>query len=363
MALLAPAWRPLPAPGRCRRAGLRCAAGRDAPAARADDALARLRRAKREAGPPGAGRPKAERAPAPPAGAPPAPGGDAEQRFAAAAQDAAAGEERAFLGAMRAAPPPPAAGAAAAPPPILGSSPAAMRARLAKAKEYQASKARAAAAPAAPAPVLAVAAAPAPAPTAAAPPAPAPASALASPPPPPTRAAAAPDGNAAQVRAGSTPRAPALPYPPAGLDLAPPRQAAGFLRDVMSGGGAAAADAALSPEQFTLRREAERRSRGADLITVDAPREGAAAGAAAAGQAAYRPKVATWGVFPRPANISREFGGGRTLRPGEQLEPDEVREARRARVAAAMANYRQEQARPPSAQRARGPVAALPARA
>ncbi len=111
------------------------------------------------------------------------------------------------------------------------------------------------------------------------------------------------------------------------------------MRDVLAGG--ATADAALSPEQFTLKREAELRSRGAELITVDAPPEGAVAGSGA--DAAYRPKVATWGGFPRPANISREFGGGRTLRPGEALEPEEVREARRARVAAAMANYRQDQ--------------------
>ena len=35
------------------------------------------------------------------------------------------------------------------------------------------------------------------------------------------------------------------------------------------------------------------------------------------GDATYKPKVATWGVFPRPENISKAFGGGRTIRPGE----------------------------------------------
>lgn len=35
------------------------------------------------------------------------------------------------------------------------------------------------------------------------------------------------------------------------------------------------------------------------------------------GDASYKPKVATWGVFPRPDNISKTFGGGRTIRPGE----------------------------------------------
>ena len=35
------------------------------------------------------------------------------------------------------------------------------------------------------------------------------------------------------------------------------------------------------------------------------------------GDAGYKPKVATWGVFPRPQDISKAFGGGRTIRPGE----------------------------------------------
>jgi len=31
----------------------------------------------------------------------------------------------------------------------------------------------------------------------------------------------------------------------------------------------------------------------------------------------YNPKVSTWGVFARPSNISKAFGGGKTIRPGE----------------------------------------------
>lgn len=30
----------------------------------------------------------------------------------------------------------------------------------------------------------------------------------------------------------------------------------------------------------------------------------------------YKPKVSTWGVFPRPDNISRTYGGGKRIRPG-----------------------------------------------
>eukprot|EP00976_Prorocentrum_cordatum_P073342 1181048-Prorocentrum_minimum.AAC.1 len=33
----------------------------------------------------------------------------------------------------------------------------------------------------------------------------------------------------------------------------------------------------------------------------------------------YRPTVSTWGVFPRPDNISKAYGGGRTLKPGGEL--------------------------------------------
>ena len=47
----------------------------------------------------------------------------------------------------------------------------------------------------------------------------------------------------------------------------------------------------------------------------------------------YRPKVATWGVFERPANISKAFGGGRNLRPGGILEDENATAERKRRVA------------------------------
>ena len=117
-------------------------------------------------------------------------------------------------------------------------------------------------------------------------------------------------------------------------------------------GGAPARE--LSAEQFTLAKEQEMRARGAEIITAEAsfqvgmvehsaawdnlaassdsailsrPLSVAvipkcwcllqAQAGSSSGDAPYRPKVATWGIFPRPANISRQYGGGRTFKPGE----------------------------------------------
>ncbi|CAL5221509.1 g3713 [Coccomyxa viridis] len=92
----------------------------------------------------------------------------------------------------------------------------------------------------------------------------------------------------------------------------------------------------LSAEQFTLRKEQERRALGAEVITIDRDY------AEKTGASGYKPKVATWGVFPRPANISKEFGGGRTLKPGEALETEEAKAARRKRVAEKLSSYKKE---------------------
>ncbi len=42
----------------------------------------------------------------------------------------------------------------------------------------------------------------------------------------------------------------------------------------------------------------------------------------------YKPKVSTWGMFPRPNNISEAYGGGRTIRPGQELESAEQKAKR-----------------------------------
>lgn len=54
----------------------------------------------------------------------------------------------------------------------------------------------------------------------------------------------------------------------------------------------------------------------------------------------YKPKVSTWGVFPRPGNISKTFGGGKTIRPGEVLESDEERTAKNERTRQLLAAYK-----------------------
>ncbi|XP_077218429.1 cytochrome C oxidase subunit isoform X2 [Tasmannia lanceolata] len=58
------------------------------------------------------------------------------------------------------------------------------------------------------------------------------------------------------------------------------------------------------------------------------------------GSGLYKPKVSTWGVFPRPSNISEAFGGGRTISPGEVLETAEDKAAREARTRQLVAAYK-----------------------
>ncbi|KAK9282617.1 hypothetical protein L1049_010835 [Liquidambar formosana] len=54
----------------------------------------------------------------------------------------------------------------------------------------------------------------------------------------------------------------------------------------------------------------------------------------------YKPKVSTWGVFPRPGNISKTFGGGRVIRPGELIETAEDKAAKEARTRQLLAAYK-----------------------
>ncbi|VVB02645.1 unnamed protein product [Arabis nemorensis] len=55
----------------------------------------------------------------------------------------------------------------------------------------------------------------------------------------------------------------------------------------------------------------------------------------------YKPKVSTWGVFPRPSNISKTFGGGRTIQPGDSVETAEERIAREERTKKLLTAYKE----------------------
>ena len=58
-------------------------------------------------------------------------------------------------------------------------------------------------------------------------------------------------------------------------------------------------------------------------------------------EATYRPSVSTWGVFERPDNISKAYGGGRTIKR-EELEDETAIAERKARVAKKLAKYRED---------------------
>lgn len=140
--------------------------------------------------------------------------------------------------------------------------------------------------------------------------------------------------------------------------------AASWLKTVASQGLTGSIDKSLSAEQFTLRKEELMRQQEVEIVTVDATyaarlREekrrqrqaaegeagdtseaGGDAGGPSSGAGEYRPAVATWGMFPCPKNISKEYGGGRNLRPGQPLESEEEEEARERRVSAALLGYR-----------------------
>lgn len=55
----------------------------------------------------------------------------------------------------------------------------------------------------------------------------------------------------------------------------------------------------------------------------------------------YKPKVATWGIFPRPKNISKTYGGGKVIRPGDVLETKEEKEAREAKTKKLLDDYKE----------------------
>jgi hypothetical protein len=79
------------------------------------------------------------------------------------------------------------------------------------------------------------------------------------------------------------------------------------------------------------------------VLDEEAAAANGSGGSAPSPTEAYKPKVSTWGVFPRPDNISATYGGGKTIKAGEFVaETEEEKEKRRARVKAKLNKYREE---------------------
>ena len=96
-----------------------------------------------------------------------------------------------------------------------------------------------------------------------------------------------------------------------------------------------------NPEIAAMLESGRRRERG--LGTEEDNAKLAEEDAKAKADADYQPKVSTWGVFPRPDNISKTYGGGKTIKAGEYVaETEEEKEARRARIREKMNKYRED---------------------
>eukprot|EP00271_Cylindrocystis_brebissonii_P021813 TRINITY_DN8034_c0_g1_i1.p1 TRINITY_DN8034_c0_g1~~TRINITY_DN8034_c0_g1_i1.p1 ORF type:complete len:559 (-),score=84.98 TRINITY_DN8034_c0_g1_i1:254-1930(-) len=79
------------------------------------------------------------------------------------------------------------------------------------------------------------------------------------------------------------------------------------------------------------------RSAGQAGATVE--NDAASEGEASSGEL-YKPRVSTWGVFPRPRDISRAYGGGRTIQPGQTLESEDDKAARDLKTRQLLEEYR-----------------------
>jgi hypothetical protein len=58
------------------------------------------------------------------------------------------------------------------------------------------------------------------------------------------------------------------------------------------------------------------------------------------GDDVYKPRVTTWGVFPRPADISKAYGGGRNIKPGQKLETEDEKVARETKTKKLLDDYK-----------------------
>lgn len=113
-------------------------------------------------------------------------------------------------------------------------------------------------------------------------------------------------------------------------------EAADWMKGVMEEGSelTQGLDTKMRMEEFTLAREERLKQLGAKIITADPTYQPSDSGTK------YQPKVSTWGVYPRPNNISETYGGGRVIKPGQLLEPEEVTKARNAAYEEALKMYK-----------------------
>jgi len=101
-------------------------------------------------------------------------------------------------------------------------------------------------------------------------------------------------------------------------------------------------------ERYNLKKRPAEKRDANESASEASDSGGSADGSSADGaedpaSAGYEPKVNTWGVFPRPENISKAYGGGRTIKAGEFAEEtEEQKEARRERVRAKLNKYRKD---------------------
>lgn len=52
----------------------------------------------------------------------------------------------------------------------------------------------------------------------------------------------------------------------------------------------------------------------------------------------HKPKVGTWGLFERPADISKAYGGGRKVGVGGYVEPDDIARAKQNKTNSLLAS-------------------------
>lgn len=112
-------------------------------------------------------------------------------------------------------------------------------------------------------------------------------------------------------------------------------QAAGFLQQAVKGKDASKG---MRMETYSVLKEQELRKQKVEIISVDKNYSTDKK----VMDPSYSPKVATWGVFERPANISETYGGGRTIKAGTPLEDAAATQARKERIAAALSRFKRD---------------------